>query len=249
MDEKELKKMLSILKSAPVPKGYWENYWPKLSARIESASHRIGEPARETGWPWQMRWFVPTFALLSAGVAGYFIGIGQQTSPIHRFTGSPIRLTSDDAPQAQKVFKEMLELFPNRVNWISYVDGKVDFSISSVAYPDSKQLIPLVITLPRAKEAFETRLLIRPGQLAAVKGMWAKNVPIAIQTEIMPDGKSARVSCHVNGTAGLDTEVAISKEGQQPLGSFRWGESLIQVQMNRPSAKRKGEAAHAKRPA
>jgi hypothetical protein len=236
MNEKELKKKLSVLKSASVPKGYWENYWPRLLERIERMSGRAEERAPASYFPFRL--MIPAFAAIALGLAGYWMGRSNTVFPVLQSSSSPVLLVSGSGESnAQRVFKEMLALFPSRVNWISFVEGKVDFSISSAAYPDSKALLPLVITLPRAKEAFEARFLIRPGQSANAPGPWDKETSALIQISVTPDGKNAHITCRLNGTSGIDTDVDIRKEGTQPLGSFRWGERLIQVQLTRPSAK------------
>src|SRR5436189_152603 len=80
------------------------------------------------------------------------------------------------------------------------VGGKVEFSISSVAYPDAQPLIPLVVILPRAKEAFEARFLIRPGQAARVEGAWDKKTVASMHLQLSPDGRKATVGCRLNGS-------------------------------------------------
>jgi hypothetical protein len=235
MNDDELKKRLAILKTAPVPKGYWASYWPRLKMKLDRPLEvqRAPRAGEHRPWPITNNWFVPALTAIFIGLAGYRWGGYQAMLSAPASSALPIQLASQTSEtEAQRVFREMLTLFPNRVNWISFVQGKVDFSISSVAHGEREALVPLVIALPRQTEAFETRLLIRAGETARAEGAWDKDGRVSIQAQLRADGRHVVVSCRLNG-AGLETEVDVTKPGTQPLGSFRIGERLVQVQLTR----------------
>lgn len=238
MTENELKKKLAVLKTVRVPKGYWDSYWPRLQMKLERAEGRAGERAKNFSETSIFRVAVPVFAAFVIGMTGYQIGL-RQASESHSFAHSPIQLTSANTEtQAQRVFREMLSLFPNRVNWVSFVNGQVDFSISSAAYPQSKTLVPLILTLPRPKDSFEARFLVRPGQSVSAQGEWEKHQTVLIQLQLSTDGTQAKVSCRMNGGGSIEGRVSVAKEGTQPLGTFRVGDRLIQVQLTRSAPKK-----------
>lgn len=235
MKDQDIRKKLSLLKTAPAPTGYWSQYWPRLRHRI--ASQTAFREVETSSFRWSL--WVPLAAGAFAGMVGYFLGAHHPNAPA-MMRDSALMLTSDTGEtKAQQVFQQMLSLFPDRVSWISFQDGKVDFSVSSVAYREQRALIPIAIVLPRPKNPVEARFLIRAGQSARAEGWWDKKTPVFIQVQVSPDGKKALVTCHMKPSS-LETEVDITREGQQPLGTFRMGERLVQAQLARPSQNRSG---------
>ena len=236
MIDDELRKKLSVLKQAPVPQGYWDAYWPRLGKRLESVKR---EGWSVEGGGWRVPFLVPVFSALCFGVLGFLIGTHHLPLPstLHSSlsTPQPSPVTLEDADsKARRVFHEMQALFPDRVNWVTYVNGKVDFSISSVAHPKSQALIPLIATMSQAQTTFEARVLIRPGERVTAAGQWDKKTPASVAIALPAGEANAHVTCRLNDTAGVDATVDIRKEGVQPLGSFSWNHELVHVQLSRP---------------
>lgn len=226
-----LKKKLAVLKSAPVPKGYWDNYWPRLKMKIEAC-----EPATvpQDGTIVLRRWTIPVFALALVGVVSFYWG--QKESPMPRRPDAPMLLVSDPAPNAQRVFREMLTLFPNRVNWISFVEGKVDFSISSVAYKDAQPLVPMVISLAQGSNVQHFQLLVRPGQDAILHAPLSKEEFVDITLRLSAATGKSTLALKVSNekeSASLEATTLL-KEGESVLlGSLRWKGQLTQIHFAR----------------
>src|SRR6185437_16980464 len=188
MKDPELRKKLSVLKSVSVPAGYWDSYWPRLKLRLAPAPRRAQAPAR---------WFVPAFALALPLLIGVYWRGGRAAQKNILRVPHVVLASDRQDERAKRVFQEMLQLFPNRVNWISFVDGKVDFSISSVAYQDGQPLVPLSITIPRGKHPFAARVLVRPGQDATAHAPWADNATIDLRWHLDAPAKVIHITCRL----------------------------------------------------
>jgi|GEM_PF-4572441 len=231
-EEKKIYANLKVAKSVSVPESYWATFWPRLRNRLENVQRKEDTtPSLWMSLPWKA--LAPSMAVLTL-LIGYWMGHyqGMQEGGPH----SGIHFASDDGQKkAEQVFQEMLELFPDRVQWISYLDGKVDFSISSEPFEKEQPLVPLVVTLARAPEPLKARFLIRVGQEVLARGSWDKEAIITLQAELNEKGK-LKALCRLDNkqeTASVEGAVSIKDNTPQSLGTFRWDGHPISIEIQK----------------
>ena len=194
-------------------------------------------PTRRPSGP-PLLWLLPAFAMALCLLVGVFwLGrkFGEENGGL-RPSGS-IGDVSGMKSAPSMFSKKCSASSPNRVNWVTCVNGKVDFSISSVAYKEKDPLVPYVVTIPRAKESFAARVLLRPGDDAAAHASWTdKAVAIELKWHLDAVEDVMATSCRLmssDRSAYLEGDTSLKPNQGTVFGSLRWGPQLLQIHLMR----------------
>ena len=230
--EQKLHARLSLVKDPDVSKEYWDTYERRLDEKLENS--KISQIGHVQSYLWTLmkaQYLVP--AMASVLVVFLAFRMGHKSGA--KFINVGARLVSEHGENdAQKAFREMSELFPKRINWISYADGAVDFSINSKAFGDESPLAPLTLEVLHRNETFPIYLLIRPGLDASVRAHWGADKEVVIRAQVSANSKDARIALRLSGAEGsgsLEGTAILGGEGSQVFGTFRWAEELVTVRI------------------
>jgi hypothetical protein len=227
-EEQALRGRFTSLKQSNSPVD-WADFDARLRNRIQRTA--LGEPARSP-----VKTFFPIWAPALAGgllIVVFWAHRKPLTSPVR--SSPAFRLASDQQQKtAEQAFKEMADLFPNRINWISFVDGKMDFSVSAESLAGESIGKTVVVTAPRPGALFEPRFFLRAGQDVTVKTQWGDTGEVSLRLSLSKDGERVhllfRVSSALDGASLEGTAGRISSEPQE-LGTLRWDGSPVAVQV------------------
>lgn len=246
-EETKLRGLISSLKGGALRKD-WSLFNSRMQNRLQAhplppplpqAAHRSamgtggarGADAGEGTPSKQFAFWKPIFVGVFLLVA---VWVARKPGTVSQNRPTPFILASDHQQKtAQQAFKEMNDLFPQRINWISFVDGKMDFGVS--ADPQEATGKNLGIAAPRPGRLFEPRFYLQPGQDVSVKAPWGNTAEVSLRVSLSKDGRRAHVLFRLfsaTDSASLEGTATLSSPLPQELGTLKWEGNTVDVQVS-----------------
>jgi hypothetical protein len=233
-DEENVKRALSSIKSIEVPEDYWKSFWSRLQPRLNQSQVKVASSHQNAEKVNFQRFFGLAPALAAFALA---LWIGYRWGGQNDIRGSAERpqgqfINDEDRnAKAERVFREMLELFPDRLKWVTLASGEVDFGVSSTELKNSSvPLVPLIVSLFSPIKSEDIRLLIRPGQEVTVKGKWREKSNYTIRLSLDEKGHVIDFESHFNNSevsAGMNSSNIDFKNEPISLGAIQFEGDMI----------------------
>lgn len=237
MTHDEFKSKLSRLTVPPRPDAYWQNFWPRVASRLGQGTPVISPWAR---WAWAGS---AALAVLLAFGGGWFWGREHAPTPRGPADSALTLASAVEGPGESSSLEEVRSLFPRRLKWAAVVNGQMDFRIHPTPLDGPEKMVALAIWAEGSTFSARMRLLIRPGEQAAVQSDGA-----SFRVALSPEGTSVAVYGRIQSegrSAALETTVTLSPGVDTPLGQVLWDNQPLRFTLHVPEMEKAPETRHA----